>query len=171
MCVLPTADIFSSKNKSYWGKTCNFIKEINYVKYSYIILACRHIIGNYVYFNTAKVIYKIMVDLKFENEKATHVTTKNASNFGKAFHTYIFETIYSYWRYAYLCLNYLCLMSSDDGVNNSNLEFEVVDLSLLLLNYIEIITCTISLLCYITCSAYTLKISTIVDTANSKSSL
>lgn len=62
-------------------------------------------------------------------------------------------------------------MSSDDGVNNSNLEFDVVDLSLLMFNYKEIIACTISWLCDIIFSAYTLKISTIVDTANSKSSL
>jgi len=174
VCV--TADIWSANNKSYLGMTCHFIDEINYNRYSYI-LACRRIKGNHTYLNIAKVINEIIQDFKIENDKITHVVTDNASNFGKAFRT--FSKQYIVTDNTHISdSNYLGLISSDDSdsddnitissdddVNSSNLEFDVVDLSSLILNYKETITNTISLPSHITCSAHTLNLIASVDTA------
>jgi len=174
VCV--TADIWSANNKSYLGMTCHFIDEINYNRYSYI-LACRRIKGNHTYLNIAKVINEIIQDFKIENDKITHVVTDNASNFGKAFRTFSKQYIVTDDTHI-SDSNYLGLISSDDSdsddnitissdddVNSSNLEFDVVDLSSLILNYEETITNTISLPSHITCSAHTLNLIASVDTA------
>ena len=174
VCV--TADIWSANNKSYLGMTCHFINEINYNRYSYI-LACRRIKGNHTYLNIAKVINEIIQDFKIENDKITHVVTDNASNFGKAFRTFSKQYIVTDDTHI-SDSNYLGLISSDDSdsddnitissdddVNSSNLEFDVVDLSSLILNYKETITNTISLPSHIKCSAHTLNLIASVDTA------
>lgn len=172
VCV--TADIWSSNNKSYLGMTCHFIDELNYSRYSYI-LACRRIKGNHNYLNIAKVINEIMLDFKIKNEKVTHVVTDNASNFGKAFRT--FSKQFNVTDDTHISdSNYLGLISSDDSdsdvnissdddVNDSNLEFDVVDLSSLMLNHKETITNTMSLPSHLTCSAHTLNLIASVDTA------
>jgi len=56
-------------------------------------------------------------------------------------------------------------ISNNDDVNNSDLEFDVVDLSSLMLNHKETITNTISLPSNLTCSAHTLNLIATVDTA------
>lgn len=77
-----TADIWSTRNKSYLGMTAHFIDN-EYTRQSFI-LACQRIRFKHTYDVIAKEIYEIHNRYSIVS-KVTHTVTDNASNFMKAF--------------------------------------------------------------------------------------
>lgn len=81
--VCTTADIWSSKKKSFFGITCHWITED--LNRKSVALACRRFSGLHSYDNIADLLDDIHSEFNLNSRKIIATSTDNASNFVKAF--------------------------------------------------------------------------------------
>lgn len=81
--VCTTADIWSSKKKSFFGYTCHWI-DPDFSRHS-AALACHRFTGTHSFDKIADLIHFLNIDFGLGEEKVVCTITDNGSNFVKAF--------------------------------------------------------------------------------------
>lgn len=89
--VCQTADIWSTRTKSYMGVTIHWIDENLHRQAR--VLACRRFPGIHSYDNIAKLLNEINTEFKIPTSKIVATVTDNASNFIKAFREFGVELV------------------------------------------------------------------------------
>lgn len=84
--VCTTADIWSCRNRSYFGMTCHWIEEESLQRRK-IALTCCRFTGRHTYDSIAEKIERVQARYKINN-KVCACVTDNGSNFVKAFNVY-----------------------------------------------------------------------------------
>uniref|UniRef100_A0A1Y1N7S0 HAT C-terminal dimerisation domain-containing protein n=2 Tax=Photinus pyralis TaxID=7054 RepID=A0A1Y1N7S0_PHOPY len=82
--VSTTADIWSTKHKSFMGVTAHWISQDDLVRHS-CVLACRRFKGSHTYDKVAEMLYDITSDFGLRHDQLISTITDNGSNFVKAF--------------------------------------------------------------------------------------
>ncbi|CAI6366810.1 unnamed protein product [Macrosiphum euphorbiae] len=82
--VCTTADIWSTKHKSFMGVTAHWIDENTLTRLS-CVLACRRFRGSHTYDKIAELLHEIICEFSIEREQLISTVTDNGSNFVKAF--------------------------------------------------------------------------------------
>lgn len=81
--VCATADIWSGKQRSFFGYTCHWLGDD--LQFKSAALACKRFSGTHSFDRIAEIIKIINKEFGLTSNKLTSVTTDNASNFVKAF--------------------------------------------------------------------------------------
>jgi hypothetical protein len=74
------------------GMTAHYIENRGTMSRVSAALACRRFVGSHTYEAIAEMIFDIHTSYGLDSEKITATVTDNASNFGKAFREFLFET-------------------------------------------------------------------------------
>nr|XP_044250968.1 uncharacterized protein LOC108054111 [Drosophila takahashii] len=81
--VCTTADIWSTKKRSFFGYTCHWLDN-NFQRHS-VALACSRMAGSHTFHRVAEFVQRINDDFHLSNEQIVCTITDNGSNFVKAF--------------------------------------------------------------------------------------
>lgn len=110
--VCTTADIWSTKKRSFFGVTAHWINN-NFERQS-AALACRRFPNTYSHDRIADMLLSIQAEYGLEHDKVIATVTDNASNFVKAFEVYGIDVP---------CFN----IEEEDGENETNSDSEYDD--------------------------------------------
>lgn len=82
--ISTTADIWSTKHRSFMGVTAHWIDEITFQRHS-AVLACKRFKGTHNYTRIADLLFEINMQFKLKSKQLVSTVTDNGSNFVKAF--------------------------------------------------------------------------------------
>ena len=92
--VCTTADVWSTKHRSYMGVTCHWIDASTFERRS-VALACRRFVGSHTCDGVAQLIYVIHNELGLTHDKIVATISDNGSNFVKAFKEFSVAIVHS----------------------------------------------------------------------------
>ncbi len=162
-CVSTTADIWTSRQRSYLAMTCHWFGQKDLVRRS-AMLAFRRIKGEHNYKAIATMLNNIHSEYGLESSRISYVVTDNGSNFLKAFREYgIQDNVTATQNHGASAASQDDLSDTDDH-DNENLE--IVDVQLAnVLNGVqdEEMTDVLYLPKHLSCSAHSLNLLTSRD--------
>lgn len=127
--VCTTADIWSTKTRSFFGYTCHWVDKD--LKRKSVALACRRFAGTHNYIKINEILNQIHTEYDLNNSNIIATVTDNGSNFVKTFKEYGIEAYYD---------------SLDFLTEEDNYEFHNDDLEKYLPKHIRCCCHTLSLL-------------------------